>query len=83
MFDLATLQQMKDIDINDIDPSTVVDASEITIDINLPVQERMAAYVQQIGNPYFMKVGKIIIKMNYSNTTVSANDCFERYMKIC
>ncbi|MCL2188187.1 MAG: hypothetical protein FWC16_10455 [Defluviitaleaceae bacterium] len=83
MFDQATLQQMKDIDINTIDPDTVVDASEINIDINLPVPERMASYAQQIGNPYFIKVGKVIVKMNHPDTTTTANDCFERYMKTC
>lgn len=83
MLDLATLNQMKNIDINTIDPDTVVDASEINIDINLPVPERMAEYARQSINPYFIKVGKIIVKMGYSDTALTANDCFERYMKTC
>ena len=83
MFDIGTLQQMKNIDINTIDPDTVVDARAIDIDINMPVPERIASYVKQIGNPYFVKVGKVIIKMNYPDTTTSANDCFENYMKTC
>ena len=83
MIDLLTLQQMKNIDIRTIDPDTVVDASNINIDINLPVPERMADYIRQSGNPYFIKVGKIIVKMGYSDTTTTANDCFERYMRTC
>jgi len=83
MLDHATLKQMREIDINTIDPNTVVDASDIYIDTNLPVPERMAEYIRQIGNPYFIKVGKIIVKMNFADTDVTANDCFERYMKLC
>ena len=83
MLDLTTLQQMKEVDINSIDPASVADASEINIDINLPVEERIADYIIQAGNPYFIKVGKIIIKMNFSNTDKRANDCFERYLKLC
>ena len=83
MIDLITLKQMKDVDIRTIDPDTVVNASTININIDLPVPERMAEYTRQSGNPYFIKVGKIIVKMSYSNTTTSANDCFERYMKTC
>ena len=83
MIDLAALKQMKNVDIRTIDPDTVVDAGDIKIDINLSVQERMADYIQQSGNPYIIKVGKVIVKMKHSDTTMSANDCFERYMKTC
>jgi len=83
MLDLTTLQQMKEVDINTIDPDTVVDASQINIDISLPVHERIAAYEKQAGNPYFIKVGKVIVKMGYTDTTTTANECFERYMKLC
>ena len=83
MLDLATLKQMKDVDINTIDPETVVDASQIIIDFNLPVHERICNYAKQTGNPYFIKVGKVIVKMGHADTTATVNDCFERYMKIC
>jgi len=83
MIDLLTLKQMKNIDIRTIDPDTVVDANEINIDIHLPVSERMKEYARQSGNPYFIKVGKVIVKMGYSETTTTANECFERYMKTC
>lgn len=83
MLDLATLKQMKDMDINTIDPDTVVDASEVYIDTNLPVPERMAEYLRQVGNPYFIKVGKVIVKMNHADTSTTADECFERYMKLC
>ena len=81
MLDLTTLQQMKEVDINTIDPASVTEASAINIDINLPVEERIADYITQAGNPYFIKVGKIIVKMNFPNTDKRANDCFERYIK--
>jgi len=83
MLDPLTLQQMKEVDINTIDPASVTEASEINIDINLPAPERITSYINQVGNPYFIKVGKVIVKMNFPNTDKSANDCFERYMKIC
>ena len=83
MLNLATLNQMKNIDINTIDPDTVTCASKINIDMNLPVSERMAEYIKQTTNPYFIKVGKVIVKMGFSDTTTTANDCFKRYMRTC
>ena len=78
-----TLEQMKNVDIRTVDPDTVVDARDINIDTNLPVHERIADYAYQSGNPYLIKVGKILVKLSYSNTATTANDCFERYMKTC
>ena len=83
MLDRATLKQMREIDINTIDPNTVVDTCDIYIDTNLPVPERMTEYIRQVGNPYFIKVGKIIVKMNFADTDVTVDECFERYMKLC
>lgn len=83
MLDAETLKQMREIDINTIDPDTVVDAKDIHIDTNLPIPERMAEYVRQIKNPYFMKVGKVIVKMNFAENGPSARECYERYLRLC
>ena len=83
MLDLAALQKMKETDITAIDPTAIIDAKELHIDTELPVSERIAAYVSQTANPYFIKVGKVLVKMSYSETDLTANDCFERYMKTC
>jgi len=76
-----TIKQMQNIDILNIDPDSVTEACDITIDINLPVAERMAAYIQQTKNPYFIKVGKVIVKMKFSDTDTTVNDCFMKYMR--
>ena len=82
MMELTALKKMKEVDINEVDPESIVDAGQITIDINLPVHERICDYIKQSGNPYFIKVGKVIVKMGHADTDETANDCFERYMKI-
>jgi len=77
----SQLEQMKNICILDINPDTVADARDISIDTDLPSAERMVAYIHQTGNPYFIKVGKILVKMSFSETATTVNDCFMRYMK--
>jgi hypothetical protein len=83
MLDSETLKKMREIDINTIDPDTVVDAEDIHIDINLPKSERMAEYLRQIKNPYFMKVGKVIVKMNFNDGGPSLEECLVRYLRLC
>ena len=78
-----TLEQMKNVDIRTVDPNTIIDSQDIVINTDLPVPERMADYMRQCGNVYFMKVGNIIVKMAYSDTTKTINDCFEDYLKTC
>ena len=55
---------------------SLVDIRDVKIDRSLPVEERMKSYVVQIKNPYMFKVGKIIVRVSYANTTPTINDNF-------
>ena len=47
------------------DPNELVDLCDIRIDPSLPLQERMAAYVRQVGDPYLFKVDGLVIRAVY------------------
>ena len=76
-----TLQEMQNVHIKDIDPRTVVDASQIKIDTNLPQMERMASAIEQMGNPYFFKVGRLIVKTCFAETNITINKRYEDYLR--
>ena len=78
-----TIYQMKDVNIRNINPSTITSSDEIKIDIDLPVYERMKEYERQSNNMYFIKVGNILVKMEFSDTLKTINDCVESYLRIC
>jgi hypothetical protein len=63
-----TYEQMRSVDINEIDPAEVTEAGNIVIDIDLPVPKRMKSYERQTGNVYFIKVGNVLVKICHSNT---------------
>ena len=73
---------MNNINIHDIDPNTIADSKDILINTNIPVEERKTDYINQVKNPYFIKAGKVIVKMSFSETDTSATDCFINYVKI-
>ncbi|MCL1882392.1 MAG: hypothetical protein FWF81_01385 [Defluviitaleaceae bacterium] len=75
------LREMQNIHIKDIDPSMVVDASSIKIDTELPQVERMVSAIKQMGNPYFFKVGKIIVKTCFAETDITINKRYEDYLR--
>ena len=77
-----TLQEMKNIDIRDIDRNKVVDISEVKVNMDLPKEERMMDVIKQMnGNPYFFKVGKILVKTSFLDTDISIEERLEDYLR--
>lgn len=64
-FDEQSLDNMQDIDIRTVDKSNLVDLSKVKIDETLPVPERVASFIQQIGNPYCFRIGNVAVKVVY------------------
>jgi len=74
------LEAMRNVDIRTVDPSTLVDISEVKIDASLPKEERMKQYIEQIKNPYCFRYGKTIVKLTYSDTDVTFDERWENYL---
>ena len=62
-FDLSA---MKEIDIREADLDRLVDLNSVTIDETLPVEERMASFLNQIKNPYCFRIGNVKVKVVYN-----------------
>jgi len=72
-----SLDAMKNIDIRTVDRNSLVDIKTITIDENLPKEEKIAEFIRQIKNPYCYKVGKIVVQVGFCDNDVSFEDSFE------
>ena len=75
--DLEKMREMRDIDIQTVDPDTLVDINDVKINENLPKDERILDFIRQIKNPYCYKCGKTIIKITYSDTERTFEDIFK------
>lgn len=58
----------------------LIDLNTVIIDQNLPIEERMRSYVEQIKNPYHFRVGKVEVRISYADTADTLDDCFERML---
>ena len=57
------LQKMREIDVRDIDLSTLVDIKDVQIDTSLPVEQLLTSVLQQMnGNPYFFCSNGLVVK---------------------
>ena len=68
---------MKAVDIRTVDPDTLADINDVTIDTTLPMDERLADFIRQIRNPYCYRCGKIVVKLSFSGTGETLEDRME------
>lgn len=71
------LDQMKQIDIRNVDKNTLIDLADITIDGNSSAKDRVLKYMEDVFNPYFIRIGDYAVKFTYA---VSGETMEERMM---
>ena len=75
------LKKMREIDVRDIDPSTLVDIKDVRIDTSLPVGQRLASVLQQMnGNPYFFCSNGLVVKCSFTRREKTVRD-FRGYIR--
>ncbi len=68
---------LKNVDIRTVDQSILKDMSDVKIDTSLPIPERVAAFLEQIKNPYVFKVGDVAVKVSYKENGPTLQENFE------
>ena len=76
-----TVEEMKAVDIRTVDPETLVDIRDVVIDQDLPKEERIQSFVQQIRNPYCFRVGEVVVKTTFADTGVTLDERMEHYFR--
>ena len=75
------LQGMKQADIRSAVPETLTYISEIEVDMKKTVSSRVEDYVQEVGNPFLVRVGEYVVKIGYSDCEETLNDRMKQYIK--
>lgn len=75
----AELENMKNIDLLSLNPNMLVDIREVSIDNNQPKLDRLRDFLMQIKNPYYFKVGDVIVKVQFSNEGLSLEEKLKNY----
>ena len=75
-----TLEEMKAVHIRTV---KILWISEmfIFIDRTLPKEERIKDFIRQIKNPYCHKSGDVVVKVEFSDTDITLEDCMEHYLR--
>ena len=65
MLNYEQLVQMQEIEITDIDTSTLVNIENVKTDDSLPDDERLKSYLEQIRNPYCFICGDTPVRVRF------------------
>ena len=71
------IKQMKNVDIRTVEKDTLVEASNIIVDMEMPKIPRMVEMVKKLGNPFCFLCGNVAVKVEYDDTTTATVD--DRY----
>ena len=72
--------KLKNMDINSIRLEDLKDINDIEIDDSLPYELKVLKFIQQIKNPYFFKVGDVIVNSTYNEPkeNIYIEDCLNK-----
>ncbi|MCL2222403.1 MAG: hypothetical protein FWC20_09005 [Oscillospiraceae bacterium] len=62
------------------EPNQLVDICNVSVDAELPKQERLADYVRRIKDPYNFKCGRFTFRARYAEGSPPLEDCLRQIM---
>lgn len=72
------LNKTKNVKIEEIDVSKVKNVKRLKIDTNQSNIKRILDFIICSDNPYIIKVNDIIVKMEFSDTILKADECVNK-----
>lgn len=75
------LEEMKNLDIRTVDPRSLVDRRMVRINKDLPQKERLKQYVEQIKNPYCYLDGDVVVKVSFTDESVTLEERLQAYIR--
>ena len=64
-----------------INTDELVDIREVSVDKNLPKEERIAAFIRQIKNPYRFRCGDFVINACFAGNGVTLEECLQGILR--
>lgn len=58
----------------------LADIREVSVDPNLPKEERIAEFLRQIQNPYCFRCGKFTVRAQFAKNGVTLEDCLKQIL---
>ena len=67
-------EAMKNVDPRKVDRATLRDRSTVRIDPDAPTEERIRAWIEQMGNPYVYLDGGVVVNLSFADKGETIED---------
>ena len=74
------LKYCKNMKLEDVSLDDVDEISSIKIDRRRPSNERILDFIMKVKNPYIFKVNGKLVKISFSDTDKTAEDCLTKVL---
>ena len=78
---MMSIEAMKNVDPRTVDRNTLVQRSSVKLDPDASREDRMHSFLEQIKNPYCYLDGKTVVKISFTQTETTMEDCLEHYLR--
>ncbi len=75
------VEEWINVDVREVDMDTLVDIRDVNIDMDWPREKRIEEFIRQIKNPYCFKVGKVAVKVEFSEGDATFEDRVKEYLE--
>ncbi len=60
---------------------TLVDIREVSVEKDLPKEQRIESFVRQIKNPYRFRCGDFVVNASFSNSGMTLEECLKGILR--
>ena len=78
---MMSVETMRSVNPKTVDRSTLVQRDSIRLEPAAAQDDRLRDFIRQIRNPYCYLDGKTVVKISFSKTDTTLEDCLELYLR--
>ena len=79
MITVLDLERLCEVEIENLELSTLINVEQVVIDQNLPVTERMMEYLEKVKNPFCFLCGETPVKICFMENEIKLEKKLKEY----
>ena len=79
---MVDLERLRSVNPDEVNRNNLVDIQDIVVESQLPKEERIANFIQNIKNPYLCKCGNMVIQSVFEETDITLIERLIQYFRM-
>ena len=79
---IVDLERLRSVNPDEVNRNNLVDIQDIVVESQLPKEERIANFIQNIKNPYLCKCGNMVIQSVFEETDITLIERLIQYFRM-